>query len=472
MLTSAGDTERLEDLWWSGIRLWYNEGADGGLHEAMQTWQQAIDSVEWVDESIIGQEEEGINNHVLPDSDCSQEASFLAPLLLFLGGCYLDATDTRSAQILLRRCLSTPYFRNKLMTAGNGDENNNFAFSAISEYVSSFEEDLRNKGEPWKIGFQIAEWAIEERKKCSASFSDSATSFPPLWSDPYHRPGYMYTPLASKAAFGRPEHPDWCRKLEEHFPVILDEYQYLISNGEYRHKTSCNNQQQMPQHWPCVGGGDHRDGAGAHDDSVLRGGDWREIVLFGSGARPHLAPKTCAIIQKLAPEAVHLAQQGAGEIIFSVLAPHTYIAPHCASSNVRLTAHLGLQVPLDKENCYIQVADEKLHWEEGKIIVFDDSYQHEVHNKTDKIRAVLLLRFWHCNIPLEDRQKALQYIFDAKDYDQLKRCNPPLPPNGSRNARGMEQSLCPTCGRTGFQSIRLVYLEDQLFACVCGQEVR
>ncbi len=34
-------------------------------------------------------------------------------------------------------------------------------------------------------------------------------------------------------------------------------------------------------------------------------------------------------------------------------------------------------------------------WEEGKVIVFDDSFEHEVWNDSKQERIVLLLNFWH-----------------------------------------------------------------------------
>ena len=54
-------------------------------------------------------------------------------------------------------------------------------------------------------------------------------------------------------------------------------------------------------------------------------------------------------------------------------------------------AHLGLIVPKDRERLWIRVDDQILHWDEGKVILFDDSYEHEVRNDTDELRAVLFI---------------------------------------------------------------------------------
>jgi len=50
--------------------------------------------------------------------------------------------------------------------------------------------------------------------------------------------------------------------------------------------------------------------------------------------------------------------------------------PHCGPSNTRIRAHLGLVVP--EGCCRMRVANETIEWKEGKIIVFDDSFEHEV----------------------------------------------------------------------------------------------
>jgi aspartate beta-hydroxylase len=165
---------------------------------------------------------------------------------------------------------------------------------------------------------------------------------------------------------------------------------------------------------------------------VVKNGGWKELVLFGSGARPELAPRTSALIRKFASSAVSLAQAGGGEVIFSVLAPHTHLTPHCASTNIRWTAHLGLVVPSstrEESGCRIRIADQWHQWKEGRVLVFDDSYEHEVLNDTNEIRAVLLLRFWHPNLISDsERTKALQQALAWKQEDENRRFHPPSPP--------------------------------------------
>jgi len=58
-----------------------------------------------------------------------------------------------------------------------------------------------------------------------------------------------------------------------------------------------------------------------------------------------------------------------------------------------LRLHLGLIVPEPRDRVRIRVDDQICTWEEGKCLLFDDSYDHEVWNDTDGWRAVLFVDF-------------------------------------------------------------------------------
>jgi aspartyl/asparaginyl beta-hydroxylase (cupin superfamily) len=55
--------------------------------------------------------------------------------------------------------------------------------------------------------------------------------------------------------------------------------------------------------------------------------------------------------------------------------------------------HLALQVPKDSQNCWIRVDDQIRQWQEGEVLLLDDTYEHEVRNDTDETRVVLFLDF-------------------------------------------------------------------------------
>ena len=58
-----------------------------------------------------------------------------------------------------------------------------------------------------------------------------------------------------------------------------------------------------------------------------------------------------------------------------------------------LRYHLGLIIPEPKEKCRIRVHDQFNEWDEGKSLIFDDTYEHEVWNDTDGYRVVLFVDF-------------------------------------------------------------------------------
>jgi aspartate beta-hydroxylase len=77
---------------------------------------------------------------------------------------------------------------------------------------------------------------------------------------------------------------------------------------------------------------------------------------------------------------------------FSIMRPGTHLRPHYGAENLRVFVHLGMIIP---EGCAIRVADREVVWDEGKCIVFDDSYVHEAWNRGREVRTILLVELWH-----------------------------------------------------------------------------
>jgi aspartate beta-hydroxylase len=119
-------------------------------------------------------------------------------------------------------------------------------------------------------------------------------------------------------------------------------------------------------------------------------GEWTTYMLwsFGLPFRENLArcPRTAALLDSL--PVAHTA----GLTYFSALGPGTRVAAHCGPTNTRLRCHLGIIVPA---GCAIRVGSTSRSWEEGRCIVFDDSFEHEVWNESDRHRYVLILDVWH-----------------------------------------------------------------------------
>lgn len=94
-------------------------------------------------------------------------------------------------------------------------------------------------------------------------------------------------------------------------------------------------------------------------------------------------PLTSALIRDIAP--TH------GVVTFSSLKPQTNLSPHVGYQGEFLRVHLGLVVP--EGDCALRVQNETRSWEQGKVMVFDDRFEHSAWNRTNEERSVLLFDF-------------------------------------------------------------------------------
>lgn len=127
-------------------------------------------------------------------------------------------------------------------------------------------------------------------------------------------------------------------------------------------------------------------------ENLKDSGDWKQFEIFARGQKIErncrLAPKTCALIGKI-PDAAGCKR---GQAKFSLMHPGTHVWAHVGPTNCRLRLHLGLVVP---PKVRIRVANETRKWKEGKVLMFDDSFEHEVWHEGSSLRLVLIVDFWH-----------------------------------------------------------------------------
>jgi aspartate beta-hydroxylase len=127
-----------------------------------------------------------------------------------------------------------------------------------------------------------------------------------------------------------------------------------------------------------------------HPQGFTDKGSWRVkyFYLHGEGQEEahRLCPNTSAVLKGCMPGGP------SHQVFCSVLTKQSHIAPHCGPVNTRLTCHLGLVI---RPDCALRVGAEVLTWQDGKCLVFDDSFEHEAWNNSDGERIVLLIQFWH-----------------------------------------------------------------------------
>ncbi|KAB7494236.1 Aspartyl/asparaginyl beta-hydroxylase [Armadillidium nasatum] len=127
-------------------------------------------------------------------------------------------------------------------------------------------------------------------------------------------------------------------------------------------------------------------------ENLREKGSWKQLELFARGEKHtencKLTPFTCSLIEEFKPA----AGCKSGQSKFSVMDPGTHVFPHTGPTNHRLRSHLGLVTP---EGARIRILNDTLTWEEGKLIIFDDSFEHEVWNDGNSFRLILIIDVWH-----------------------------------------------------------------------------
>nr|XP_054512750.1 aspartyl/asparaginyl beta-hydroxylase isoform X25 [Pan troglodytes] len=138
------------------------------------------------------------------------------------------------------------------------------------------------------------------------------------------------------------------------------------------------------------------------DENLRERGDWSQFTLWQQGRRNENAckgaPKTCTLLEKF-PETTGCRR---GQIKYSIMHPGTHVWPHTGPTNCRLRMHLGLVIP--KEGCKIRCANETKTWEEGKVLIFDDSFEHEVWQDASSFRLIFIVDVWHPELTPQQRR--------------------------------------------------------------------
>ncbi|XP_051948302.1 aspartyl/asparaginyl beta-hydroxylase isoform X2 [Xyrauchen texanus] len=138
------------------------------------------------------------------------------------------------------------------------------------------------------------------------------------------------------------------------------------------------------------------------DENLREKGDWGQFTLWQQGrkvaASCQSVPKTCALLERY-PESTSCKR---GQIKFSVMQPGTHVWPHTGPTNCRLRMHLGLIIP--PKGCKIRCTNQTREWKEGKVLIFDDSFEHEVWQEAERYRLIFIVDVWHPQLTQLQRQ--------------------------------------------------------------------
>ena len=118
-----------------------------------------------------------------------------------------------------------------------------------------------------------------------------------------------------------------------------------------------------------------------YEDSTehkLHHGDWEWNSYVQKGKRNAdfavKCPKTVELLESFENPAL-MTSTPFSFAFFSTMGPQANILSHFGPCNLRLRCHVPIIVP--DGDCALQVGNEIIRWEEGKPIVFDDSYEHQ-----------------------------------------------------------------------------------------------
>ena len=193
------------------------------------------------------------------------------------------------------------------------------------------------------------------RHKFSRQLLDHSTLMAPYNCFAYATSAVPNTPFIALEHF-----PD-LKLLQDNWETIRDEAAGLFDEGRIR-------------------------AASGHTDlafhSFFKSG-WKRFYLKWYGdmlpSAEQLCPKTVELVNKI---------PSLNAAMFAMLPPGGRLTAHRDPFGGSLRYHLGLITPND-DDCFINVDGENYSWRDGEGVVFDETFIHSAHNRTDKNRIIL-----------------------------------------------------------------------------------
>ncbi len=207
----------------------------------------------------------------------------------------------------------------------------------------------------------------------------------------HYYPDMDYVQFADVAAY------NWVAPLEARFADMQKEALALVQqhDGFQPYMKAASGRPQQDHH------------------GLLENPDWSTLHLWQNGAPVDEHIQRCPAIFEAIMDNAPLCHIGprAPSIMLSLLKPGAKIPPHSGMLNSRLICHLPLIVPPD---CGFRVGAQTIQWEEGKLIAFDDSVEHEAWNNSAFDRLVLIFDIWRPELEVSE-QEQIRTMFSIVD---------------------------------------------------------
>lgn len=140
----------------------------------------------------------------------------------------------------------------------------------------------------------------------------------------------------------------------------------------------------------------------ADENKLLDSSDWSALFLCENGRRSEEIIARCPRTWEAVQAAPLPRITNSPTVMFSLLRPGARIAAHTGMFNTRLVCHLPLIVPPD---CRFRVGNEVRQWEEGKLLIFDDTIEHEAWNDSPQDRVVLIFDIWRPELSEQEKSE-------------------------------------------------------------------
>ena len=194
---------------------------------------------------------------------------------------------------------------------------------------------------------------------------------------PYlQEPTSFYFPQLPQIAFHDPADFAWAAALAAAFPAIRAEALTVLADPH-----GIEPYVERPKDRP------------AKPHSLLGDPRWSAFHLIRAGDAVAANAARCpATMAAIAATPIPFITARSPMVLFSILQGHTHIEPHNGMLNTRLIVHLPLIVPPD---CRLRVGNDTRSVEAGKLMIFDDSIEHEAWNDSGAPRVILLFEIWN-----------------------------------------------------------------------------
>lgn len=148
---------------------------------------------------------------------------------------------------------------------------------------------------------------------------------------------------------------------------------------------------------------------------LLENPDWSSLYLWTNGAPVEENVARCPRIFQAVMEHVPLCRIGrrAPAVLLSLLKPGAHIPPHSGMLNVRYICHIPLVVPPD---CWLRVGERTAQLDEGKLLAFDDTVEHEARNGSGEDRLVLIFDVWNPHLGEDEKLLVRTMLEIVDDY--------------------------------------------------------